>query len=124
MVDQSNGEIELRAVFTNADPVLWPGEFVSARVLVRTDRDAVVMPSQAVQTGQNGLYVYIVKPDDTVAPQMIETGPTVTGFTEIRAGLHPGALVVLDGQSRLAPGTHVTIAPETPPAPPASGDNS
>ena len=113
-VDQSNGEIQLKAVFTNTDRVLWPGEFVSARVLVRTDRHAVTVPAQAVLTGQNGLYVYVVKPDDTVAPQTVVTGPTVTGFTEIRSGLETGQQVVLDGQSRLAPGTHVTVAPETP----------
>ncbi|MCB8876054.1 efflux RND transporter periplasmic adaptor subunit [Acidisoma silvae] len=113
-VDQSNGEIQLKAVFTNTDRVLWPGEFVSARVLVRTDRHAVTVPAQAVLTGQNGLYVYVVKPDDTVTPQTVVTGPTVTGFTEIRSGLQPGQQVVLDGQSRLAPGTHVTVAPDAP----------
>jgi multidrug efflux system membrane fusion protein len=112
-VDQSNGEIQLKAVFTNADRVLWPGEFVSARVLVRTDRQAIVVPAQAVLTGQNGLYVYVVKPDNTVAPQTVVTGPTVTGFTEIRAGLQTGQQVVLDGQSRLASGTRVTVAPDT-----------
>ncbi|HWK46314.1 MAG TPA: efflux RND transporter periplasmic adaptor subunit [Stellaceae bacterium] len=115
-VDQTNGQIQLKAVFDNPDRALWPGEFVSARVLVRTDRDATVVPAQAVQTGQNGLYVYALKPDDTVAPQPVTTGPTVTGFTEIRSGLAPGQRVVLDGQSRLAPGTHVTIAPDAPPS--------
>jgi multidrug efflux system membrane fusion protein len=113
-VDQSNGEIELKAVFTNADRTLWPGEFVSARVLLRTDRNATVVPDQAVQTGQNGLYVYIVKPGNTVAAQEVTTGPEVAGFTEIRSGLVAGQKVVLDGQSRLAPGAHVTIAPASP----------
>jgi membrane fusion protein, multidrug efflux system len=114
-VDQSNGEIELKAEFTNTDRALWPGEFVSARVRLRTDRNATVVPDQAVQTGQNGLYVYVVKPGNTVAAQAVTTGPEVTGFTEIRSGLVPGQKVVLDGQSRLAPGAHVTIAPDAPP---------
>jgi multidrug efflux system membrane fusion protein len=115
-VDQTNGEIQLKAVFTNADRILWPGEFVSARVLVRTDRNATVVPAQAVQTGQNGQYVYVLRPDDTVAVQTVTVGATVTGFTEIRAGLAPGQRVILDGHSRLAPGRHVTVAPDTTPA--------
>ena len=113
-VDQSNGEIELKAEFTNTDRALWPGEFVSARVRLRTDRNATVVPDQAVQTGQNGLYVYVVNPGNTVAAQAVTTGPEVTGFTEIRSGLVPGQEVVLDGQSRLVPGAHVTIAPDAP----------
>ncbi len=112
-IDQGNGEIQMKAVFANTDRLLWPGEFVSARVLVRTDRNAVVVPAQAVQTGQNGLYVYVVKSDKTVAPQPVTAGPTVAGLTEIRSGLTAKQLVVLDGQSRLAPGIHVTVAPET-----------
>jgi membrane fusion protein, multidrug efflux system len=119
-VDQTNGEIQLKAVFSNADRILWPGEFVSARVLVRTDRNATVVPAQAVQTGQNGQYVYVLRPDDTVAVQIVTVGATVTGFTEIRAGLVPGQRVILDGHSRLAPGSHVTVAPETAPATGAS----
>jgi multidrug efflux system membrane fusion protein len=112
-VDQTNGEIQLKAVFTNTDRVLWPGEFVSARVLVRTDRNATVVPSQAVQTGQKGLYVYILKSDQTVSAQPVTTGPSVGGFTEIRSGLASGQRVIVDGQSRLAPGSHVTVAPDS-----------
>ena len=112
-IDQTNGEIQFRAVFTNTDRVLWPGEFVSARVLVRTDRNATVVPSQAVQTGQNGLYVYVLKPDQTVSAQPVTAGPSVNGFTEIRSGLASGQRVILDGQSRLAPGSHVTVAPDS-----------
>jgi multidrug efflux system membrane fusion protein len=119
-VDQGNGEIQMKAVFANTDRLLWPGEFVSARVLVRTDRNAVVVPAQAVQTGQNGLYVYVVKPDKTVAPQPVTAGPTVAGLTEIRSGLTARQLVVLDGQSRLAPGIRVTVAPGIAAAPGAA----
>jgi multidrug efflux system membrane fusion protein len=111
-IDQTNGEIQLRAVFTNTDRVLWPGEFVSARVLVRTDHNATVVPAQAVLTGQNGLYVYVLQPDQTVSAQPVTTGPSVGGFIEIRSGLASGQRVILDGQSRLAPGSHVTVAPD------------
>ena len=116
-VDQTNGQIQLKAVFDNPDRALWPGEFVSARVLVRTDRNATAVPAQAVLTGENGLYVYVLKPDNTVDPQPVTAGPTVTGFTEIRSGLAPGRRVILDGQSRLAPGSHVTVAPDGSPTP-------
>jgi membrane fusion protein, multidrug efflux system len=119
-VDQTNGQIQLRAVFTNTDRILWPGEFVSARVLVRTDRNAIVVPAQAVQTGQNGLYVYLLQPDQTVSVQAVTAGPTVGGFMEIRTGLTSGQRVILDGQSRLAPGRHVTVTPDGATAPAAA----
>jgi multidrug efflux system membrane fusion protein len=102
-------------VFANTGRVLWPGEFVSARVLVRTERNATVVPSQAVQTGQNGLYVYVLKPDQTVSAQSVTTGPNLDGFTEIRSGLASGQRVIVDGQSRLAPGRHVAVAPDSAP---------
>jgi multidrug efflux system membrane fusion protein len=110
-VDQSSGQIQLKAEFDNADRALWPGEFISARVLVRTDRAATVVPAQAVLTGETGLYVYLLKPDGTVAAQNVTGGPTVDGFTEIRSGIAVGQEVVIEGQSRLAPGSHVTVVP-------------
>lgn len=110
-IDQANGQIQLKALFDNRNRELWPGEFVSARVLVRTDRGAVVVPSQAVLTGESGLYVYLLKPDRKVETRNVTAGPNVDGFTEILEGLQPGDAVVIDGQSRLAPGTYVTIVP-------------
>jgi membrane fusion protein, multidrug efflux system len=107
-VDQTNGEIQLKAVFDNPHRELWPGEFVSARVLVRTDRGATVVPAQAIMTGENGLYVYVMNLDHTVAARTVTVGATVDGFAEMRTGLRPGDVIVLDGQSRLAPGAHVT----------------
>ncbi len=111
-IDQSNGQIQLKAYFDNANRQLWPGELVSARILVRTDRDATVVPSQAILTGESGAYVYLLRSGDTVEARRVIVGPVVDGFTEIRTGLRPGDSVVTDGQSRLAPGTHVTVAPD------------
>jgi multidrug efflux system membrane fusion protein len=110
-VDQTTGQIQMKAVFTNTDRVLWPGQFVSARLLLRIDRNAAVVPAQAVQTGQNGLYVYVVKPDNTVVAQHVKTGPTVQGYTAITEGLIAGQNVVLSGQSRVAPGRLVKPSP-------------
>jgi multidrug efflux system membrane fusion protein len=103
-VDQTNGEVRLKAVFANADRSLWPGEFVSARLLVRTDHSVIVVPSRAVLRGQDGTYVYVLKPDQTVEVRPVQTGSAVDGVTALLAGIAPGETVVVDGQSRLAPG--------------------
>jgi multidrug efflux system membrane fusion protein len=110
-VDQTTGQIQMKAVFANTDRVLWPGQFVSARLLLRTDRNATVVPAQAVQTGQSGLYVYVVKPDNTVVAQDVKAGPTVQGYTKIIDGLSTHQTVVVSGQTRVAPGRLVKPAP-------------
>jgi multidrug efflux system membrane fusion protein len=121
-VDQANGQIRLKAECPNVDRSLWPGLFVTARLLLRTDSGVTVVPSQAVQRGQNGTYVYVVNADSTVAPRDVTTGPAVDGVTAVRAGIAPGERIVLDGQSRLARGTRVAARPEpgaaNAPAPP------
>lgn len=113
-VMQTNGQFQVKAVFDNAEQALWPGAFVSARMLVRTDFNAAVVPAQAVLTGETGLYVYVVKPDGTVAPQAVTAGVSADGFTEILDGPPSGQSIVLDGQSRLAPGSRISVvsAPE------------
>lgn len=113
-VDPATGQIQLKAAFDNADRALWPGEFVSARVLARTDRAAIVVPAQAVLIGETGPYVYVLRPDNAVAAQTIKAGQSVDGFTEILTGLAPGQAVVLGGQSRLRPGSHITVVPDKP----------
>jgi multidrug efflux system membrane fusion protein len=112
-VDQATGQVRFKAVFANADRSLWPGEFVTARVNVRTEHGVTVVPVRAVQRGENGAYVYVVKPDRTVAVQAVKPGVTADGFTEISSGIAAGDIVVFDGQSRLAPG--VTVEPRPPP---------
>jgi len=108
-VDQSSGQIRLKASFANNDRALWPGEFVSARLLLRTERNAVVVPAQAVMTGANGTYLYVLAPDGTAESRPVKVGPTVEGLAAILSGLTPAETVVLEGQARLSPGAKVEV---------------
>src|SRR5258705_10943639 len=105
--DPTTGMIKLKAVFDNADESLWPGELVTARVIVGTDRNASVVPSAAVQNSQKGSYLFVLKPDSTVSTVFVKVGPTVGDVTAILSGVTPGDDVVVSGQSRLAEGTKV-----------------
>jgi multidrug efflux system membrane fusion protein len=106
-IDSSTGMIKLKAVFDNADDPLWPGELVSARVLIGTDSNSTVVPSAAIQNGQKGSYVFVLKPDSTVSTAPVKVGPVVGDVTAILSGVAPGDDVVVSGQSRLAEGTKV-----------------
>jgi multidrug efflux system membrane fusion protein len=110
-VDPANGQVRLKANFANADRSLWPGTFVTARIKVRTDRAATVVPERAVLRGENGPYIYVVRADHSVAVQEVKPGPSTDGFTEILSGVQHGENIVLDGQSRLAPGVKVNEGP-------------
>jgi membrane fusion protein, multidrug efflux system len=109
-VDTSTGMVKLRASFANADSALFPNEFVNVHLLVNTLTNATLVPSQAVQSGAPGSYVYVVKPDDTVAVQTVTTGPTDGTNTVITKGISPGDVVVTDGVDRLSDGAKVTVA--------------
>jgi multidrug efflux system membrane fusion protein len=111
-VDSATGQIRLRAVFSNTDRTLWPGSLVSARILVRTDRGATVVPSRAILRGQEGEYAYLVEDAETVGIRPVVTGQSADGFTVVVSGIRAGETVVLDGQSRIAPGVHVK--PQSP----------
>lgn len=108
-VDTTTGTIQLKAVFPNADKALWPGQFVSVRLKLTSLPDVVVIPAQAVQAGQDGHYVYVVKPDRTVEYRVITAGPSMEGEMVIEKGVAVGDTVVTDGQLRLAPGSLVKI---------------
>ncbi|MCX6570448.1 MAG: efflux RND transporter periplasmic adaptor subunit [Candidatus Aminicenantes bacterium] len=108
-IDSSTGMITLKATFDNRDEALWPGQFVSVRLTLTTDKGVMVVPSQAIQTGQAGQYVYIVKDDLTAEMRPIKVGRTVGEDSIIADGLKPGERVVTDGQLRLTPGTRVAI---------------
>ncbi|WP_181920187.1 efflux RND transporter periplasmic adaptor subunit [Paraburkholderia sp. BL6669N2] len=106
-VDPATGQIKLKASFTNEDRKLWPGELVTARVLVQTDRQRIAVPSRAIVNTQAGTQVYAIGPDGKVQMKAVETGVSVDGMTEIRRGVQAGELIVFDGQSRLNPGVKV-----------------
>jgi multidrug efflux system membrane fusion protein len=108
-VDPTTGTIQLRATFPNEDGTLWPGQFVQVALTLSDLTNAIVVPSQTVQTGQNGQFVYIVKPDQTAEERPVTIGITYQGETVVQSGLKAGETVVTDGQLRLEPGTKVNI---------------
>ncbi|HTI40494.1 MAG TPA: efflux RND transporter periplasmic adaptor subunit [Vicinamibacterales bacterium] len=108
-VDPATGTIKLKARFDNAKRELWPGEFVSVKLQLTTEPHAVVAPVAAVQTSQNGQYVYVVKEDGTVEMRPVSVERTSGSEAVIASGLRAGETVVTDGQLRLTPGTHVAV---------------
>lgn len=108
-VDAATGMIQLKAAFTNSERALWPGQFVNTVLTLTTQRDAVVVPSQAVQTGQKGSFVFVVKPDLTADARAVTLGRTVGRETVIEKGVTAGERVVTDGQLRLFPGARVDV---------------
>lgn len=111
-VDPATGTIQLKATFPNTDGKLWPGQFVQLSLQLDELTRAVVVPSQAVQAGQSGTFVFVVKADKTVEVRPVKTSVTVKGETAILSGLNAGETVVTDGQLRLAPGTAVSFKNE------------
>jgi membrane fusion protein, multidrug efflux system len=116
-IDSSTGTMRLKATFPNASNTLWPGQFVNVRVLVQQQRGVIVLASAAVQRGPDGLFVYVVNPDMTVAARTITTtGEENDGTVVVTAGLQPGERVVTSNQYRLEPGTHVRVQGAAAPA--------
>jgi multidrug efflux system membrane fusion protein len=113
--DATTGTIKLKAEFPNVDKGLWPGQFVNVVMTLYDQKDAVVAPSAAVQSGPTGQYVYVVKPDMTVELRNIKISRAEGDDTVVASGLQPGDQVVTVGQLRLAPGTKVNVgkAPQT-----------
>ncbi|HYA16925.1 MAG TPA: efflux RND transporter periplasmic adaptor subunit [Bryobacteraceae bacterium] len=108
-VDPSTGTIKVKGTFQNEGNVLWPGQFVRVTLRLAMLKDAIVVPNEAVQTGQDGTFVYVVKDDRTVAMRPVVTGPRVDQDLVIERGLEPGDTVVTEGQLRLAPNSRVTF---------------
>lgn len=106
-VDSTTGQVRLRATFANDDRTLWPGSLVSVRLLVSTEKDATVIPTRALMRSETGEFVYAVKKDKTVEARPVTTGQAIDAVVSVRSGLEPGETVVVDGQARLAPGSHV-----------------
>jgi multidrug efflux system membrane fusion protein len=113
LIDQSTGTIRLKATFPNEDHALWPGQFINIRLLLRTLQQVVTVPSTAIQRGPNGMYVYVIKPDSTVAMQPVSVGQMNDGTSVVESGLQPGDKIVVRGQYRLQPGTRVQAGATT-----------
>jgi multidrug efflux system membrane fusion protein len=117
-VDQATGTIALKATLANQDEALWPGQFVDVSVLVNTVSGIAAVPANAVLVGQDGTYVFVIKPDQTVEPRIVEVNRTIDSVAFVTDGLAPGERVITDNQLRLAPGSPVTLEHPTPlPAP-------
>jgi multidrug efflux system membrane fusion protein len=108
-VDESTGTILLQATFPNDNKCLWPGEYIDVRLIYDVAKNALLLPSQAIQVGQSGPYVYIVKEDQTVEMRNIITGQREDDYTIVKKGLKEGETVVLEGQLNLSPGAKVSI---------------
>lgn len=113
-VDRTTGTVELKATFANVDNAIWPGQFVDVVLTLTTEPNALVVPSQAIQTGQQGPYVFVVKPDLTVESRPIVVHRTLERETVVEKGLASGERVVTDGQVRLVPGAKVEFKPSDP----------
>jgi membrane fusion protein, multidrug efflux system len=110
-VDPSTDTIKLKATFDNPDLRLWPGSFARINLRLSVLDHATVVPSEAVQTGQDGQFVFVVKPDSTVEQRPVTTGERADQNTVILKGLQVGETVVTEGQLRLEDGTRVQNAP-------------
>ncbi|ABQ26551.1 efflux RND transporter periplasmic adaptor subunit [Geotalea uraniireducens] len=109
MVDSTTGTIKLKGTFVNAERRLWPGQFVNVIVVLTTRPDSVVVPTQAIQTGQQGPFVFVVKADKSVELRQVTVGTALNGETVIEKGVQSGETVVIDGQLRLMPGVKIEI---------------
>lgn len=118
-VDQTTGTARLKAVFQNEQSQLWPNQFVNVHLLLETRKGVTVVPNDAVQTGPQGSYVYVVKSDNTVDVRPVKVSITEGSLAQIASGLTPTETVVIDGQDKLQAGTHVE--PHTQPANPGGG---
>jgi multidrug efflux system membrane fusion protein len=125
-VDSTTGTVLLRALFPNDHELLWPGQFVNALLTLGQLTNVTIVPSAAVQTSQNGEFVFVVKADSTVEKRMVSLGPTRGAEAVIRGGVKAGETVVTDGQLRLVPGATVNAraAPAAPEGTLAEGKGS
>ncbi len=121
-VDSTTGTIMLKATYSNDDHRLTPGQFVSVAVELSVISQAVVIPTAAIQSGQRGQFVFVVKADDSVEVRLVKTSIMTDRDVVVSSGLAAGERVVIEGQLRLRPGARVTVRPPSPPARP-TGSN-
>ncbi len=120
-VDPQTGTVKLKAQFANDDGGLFPNQFVNVRMKLDTLHDAVIVPSAAVQRGAQGMFVYVVKPDKTVALRNVKLGPLDAARQAVTEGVTAGEMVVTDGTDRLRPGATVEVASARPEIKPPAG---
>jgi len=108
-VDNTTGTIKLKGTFPNPDHRLWPGQFSTVTLRLAEEEDAITVPTQAIQTGQDGQFVYVVTADDTAENRPVKVARTLGGDAIVSQGIKPGETVVTDGQLRLLPGIKVQI---------------
>jgi len=108
-VDTQTGTIKLKATFVNKDRRLWPGEFVDVALNLSTRKDAILVPTKAIQTGQQGEYVYVVNPQNIAESRALKTVGTHQNYTVVAEGLNAGEQVVVNGQLRVAPNAKVAV---------------
>jgi len=115
-VDPQTGTVKLKATFENKDKRLWPGEFVNVVLNISTFRNAITVPTKAVQSGQQGDYVFVVDKDGTADPRQITTTGTYQNLSLVKSGLNSGDTVIVEGQLRVTPKGKVTIQSSLPPS--------
>lgn len=113
-VDPATGTVKLKAQFANGDDALFPNQFVNVRMTLERLRGVIVIPSAAVQRGAQGLFVYVVRPDSTVAQRVVKLGPSDAQRVSVSEGLAVGEIVVTDGMDRLRPGASVQTSAQRP----------
>ena len=119
-IDQTTGTIRLKATFPNPKLKLWPGQFVNLRLLVRTDKNALTIPAAALQRGPDGMFVYLVRPDSTVAQQPVTVANNSETVAIVTQGLEAGQQVVTSNSFRLQPGALVRVLPSASKQPTAA----
>jgi membrane fusion protein, multidrug efflux system len=113
-IDTTTGTVQLKATFDNDDERLWPGEFVAARVIVSTRKDALTVPATTIMQGPNGTYAYTIKPDSTVQRQAVQVAATQDGVAVVERGLSNDDTVVVEGQYRLTQGSKIKTDQQPP----------
>ena len=124
MVDPNTGTIRLKGEFTNKDKRLWPGQYVNVTLVITTEPNAVIVPTEAVQNGQQGQYLYVVKSDKSVELRTVTVARTYEHDAVISKGVNVGETVVTDGQLRLVPGAKVQIKNTGEPSKPSSEEQN
>ena len=107
LIDPTTGSVRLKATFPNEHYALWPGQYVNIRLLLKTLPQAVTVPSTAIQRGPDGMYVYVIKPDSSIAMQPVHVTQMTDGVSVIENGLAAGTPIVVAGQYRLQPGSRI-----------------